>query len=130
MPALGIALVCYAIIGLAKVQFFAPAWTEAWLSPVVGATTGLVVGATGVMAIPAVAYFQAIGLDKEDTIQGLGLSFTVSMLALAGALAREGVFHGSAAGASLLALVPASAGMCPPNLAVQDEIRPLDVGKC
>jgi uncharacterized protein len=109
--ALGIVLICYAIIGLAKVQFFAPAWTEAWLSPVIGATTGLVVGATGVMAIPAVAYFQAIGLDKEDTIQALGLSFTVSMLALAGGLAREGVLHSSVVGASLLALAPASAGM-------------------
>jgi uncharacterized protein len=108
---LGIVLVCYATVGLAKVQFFAPAWTEAWLSPIIGATTGLVVGATGVMAIPAVAYFQAIGLDKEDTIQALGLSFTVSMLALAGGLAREHAFHSSVAGASLLALAPASAGM-------------------
>jgi uncharacterized protein len=109
--ALGVALVCYAIVGLAKVRFFAPAWTEAWLSPVIGATTGLVVGATGVMAIPAVAYFEAIGLDKEDTIQALGLSFTVSILALAGGLALEGVFRTSDAGASLLALAPASAGM-------------------
>jgi len=108
--ALGIALVCYAIIGLAKVRLFAPAWTEAWLSPVIGAATGLVAGATGVMAIPAVA-FQAIGLDKEDTIQALGISFTVSMIALAGGLAQEGAFHGSVAGASLLALAPASAGM-------------------
>jgi uncharacterized protein len=108
---LGIVLICYAIIGLANVQFSAPAWMEAWLSPVVGATTGLVVGATGLMAIPAVAYFQAIGLDKEDMIQALGISFTVSMLALAGGLAREGILHSSVAGPSLLALAPASAGM-------------------
>jgi uncharacterized membrane protein YfcA len=109
--ALGLALICYAIIGLAKVQFSTPAWTEAWLSPVIGATSGLVTGATGLMALPAVAYFQAIGLDKEDMIQALGLSFTASMLALAAGLAREGAFHGAMAGASLLALVPASAGM-------------------
>jgi hypothetical protein len=109
--ALGVALVCYAIIGLAKVQFSAPAWTEPWLSPIIGAATGLVVGATGVMVLPAVPYFQAIGLNKEDMIQALGLSFTASMLALAAGLAREGAFHGAMAGASLLALVPASAGM-------------------
>ena len=109
--ALGLALMCYAISGLAKVQFSTPAWTEPWLSPVIGATTGLIAGATGVMALPAVAYFQAIGLNKEDMIQALGLSFTASMLALAAGLAREGAFHGPVAGASLLALAPASAGM-------------------
>jgi uncharacterized membrane protein YfcA len=109
--ALGVALICYAILGLAKVRISTPAWTEPWLSPVIGATTGLVAGATGVMALPAVAYFQAIGLNKEDMIQALGLSFTASMLALAAGLAREGAFHGAMAGASLLALAPASAGM-------------------
>ena len=109
--ALGVALICYAIVGLAKVQFSAPAWTEAWLGPMIGAATGLIAGATGVMALPAVAYFQAIGLDKEDMIQALGLSFTISMLALAAGLAREGAFHSAIVGSSLLALVPASAGM-------------------
>jgi len=108
---LGAVLVCYAIMGLANVRFSAPPWSEPWLSPVIGASTGVIVGATGLMALPAVAYFQAIGLEKEDMIQALGLSFTVSMLALAGGLAREGAFHGAIAGASLLALMPASAGM-------------------
>jgi uncharacterized protein len=108
---LGAVLVCYAIMGLANVRFSAPPWSEPWLSPVIGASTGVIVGATGVMALPAVAYFQAIGLEKEDMIQALGLSFTVSMLALAAGLAREGAFHGAIAGASLLALAPASAGM-------------------
>jgi len=109
--ALGVVLICYAAIGLAKIKLIAPAWSEPWLAPVVGVATGVVTGATGVMALPAVAYFQAIGLDKEDMIQALGLSFTVSMLALAGGLAREGVVHGSTLAASLLALAPASVGM-------------------
>ena len=109
--ALGIALICYAAIGLAKVHVSTPAWTEPWLSPVIGATTGVIAGATGVMALPAVAYFQAIGLNKEDMIQALGLSFTISMLALAAGLARAGAFHGSVVGASALALAPASLGM-------------------
>jgi uncharacterized protein len=109
--ALGIALAGYAILGLANVRFSAPGWSEPWLSPLIGAATGLVVAATGVMAIPAVGYFQAIGLEKEDMIQALGLSFTVSMLALAAGLAREGAVHSAVAGASLLALAPASIGM-------------------
>jgi uncharacterized protein len=108
---LGVALIAYSLVGFARVKFSAPASSELWLGPVIGATTGLVAGATGVMALPAVAYFQAIGLDKEDMIQALGLSFTVSMLALGAGLFREGAFHGSVLVASALALAPASLGM-------------------
>jgi uncharacterized membrane protein YfcA len=50
-------------------------------------------------------------LEKEDLVQALGLSFTVSTLALAGSLFFDGVFHESLAGASLLALAPALIGM-------------------
>src|SRR5437667_285036 len=64
-----------------------------------------------VAALPAVPYLQALGLDKDDLVQGLGLSFTVSTLALAGSLAGEGAFDLSVAGASLVALLPACLGM-------------------
>jgi len=109
--ALGIALIVYAAIGIAKVQIAIPARAEPWLSPAIGACTGLVTAATGVMALPAVIYFQGIGLDKEDLIQALGLSFTVSIVALGGGLLREGVFQGASVLASLLALAPAAIGM-------------------
>jgi uncharacterized membrane protein YfcA len=109
--ALGVALIGYSLIGFARVKFSAPASSEPWLGPVIGATTGLIAGATGIMALPAVAYFEAISLDKEDMIQALGLSFTVSMLAIGGGLFRAGAFGGSVLVASGLALAPASVGM-------------------
>jgi len=109
--ALGIALAAYAAIGLAKVRFRVPAGAEPWLSPLVGAATGLVTAVTGVFVLPAVPYLQAVGLEKDDLVQALGLSFTVSTLALAVALAGQGVFEASAAAESLLALAPALAGM-------------------
>ena len=52
-----------------------------------GAATGLVTGATGVFVIPAVPYLGALGLERDDLVQALGLSFTVSTLALAAGLA-------------------------------------------
>jgi uncharacterized protein len=109
--ALGFALGAYAILGLAKVQFSVPARMQSWLSPLVGTSTGIVAGATGMMSLPAIAYFQAIGLDKEDMIQALGLLFTTSMLALGGGLLREGVLQGSMAAMSMLALAPSAGGM-------------------
>ena len=44
-------------------------------------------------------------------MQALGLSFTVATLALAASLVGEGALQVSVAGASLLALAPALAGM-------------------
>ena len=75
---LGAALLVYALVGLAGIRLSVGACRESWLGPVVGATTGLVTGATGVFVIPAVPYLQAIGLEKDELIQALGLSFTVS----------------------------------------------------
>jgi uncharacterized membrane protein YfcA len=64
-----------------------------------------------VFVIPAVPYLQALGLEKEDLVQALGLSFTVSTFALAAGLASRGAFHPGAVGASLLCTVPALLGM-------------------
>jgi uncharacterized membrane protein YfcA len=109
--ALGIALIAYAAAGLVSGRLHVRPGAERWLSPVVGAATGVVTAATGVLVIPAVPYLQALALEKEDLVQALGLSFTVSTLALAASLAHEGLFQPSLAGASLLALAPALAGM-------------------
>ncbi|MDP4024389.1 sulfite exporter TauE/SafE family protein [Methylobacterium sp. NEAU 140] len=108
---LGIALIAYAVIGLAAVRFRVPPRREPWLAPVIGAATGLVTAATGVFVLPAVPYLAALGLKKDDLIQALGLSFTVSTLALAGALATASSLQPGEVGASLLALVPALVGM-------------------
>jgi uncharacterized membrane protein YfcA len=108
---LGIALMVYAAAGLATLRLAVPPRAERLLSPLIGAATGLVSAATGVFVLPAAPYLQALGLEREDLVQALGLSFTVSTVALAGVLARDGALPLSIAGASLLALVPAVAGM-------------------
>lgn len=109
--ALGATLIAYAIIGLAKVHLAVPRKYEAWLSPAIGATTGVVTGATGVFVIPAAPYLQALGFDKDDLVQVLGLSFTTSTIALAAGLASYGAFHITDAGTSALCTVPALIGM-------------------
>jgi uncharacterized membrane protein YfcA len=84
--ALGLLLMLYAVLGLTSVRFSVSPAAEWWLGPLIGALTGLATAATGVFAIPAVPYLGALNLDKEDMIQALGLSFTVSTIALAAAL--------------------------------------------
>ncbi|VVD68159.1 sulfite exporter TauE/SafE family protein [Pandoraea anhela] len=113
--ALGVALLVYAALGLAAIRLHVPAaWSRSRVSALgggIGVITGLVTAATGVFVIPAVPFLQALELDKDDLVQALGLSFTVSTIALAAGLARDGVFHGHAIGVSLLALAPALGGM-------------------
>lgn len=108
---LGVALILYALIGLTPLRLTVPPRAEPWLGPLIGAATGIITAATGVFVIPAVPYLQAIGLQRDDLVQALGLSFTVSTLALIGALAEAGAFTGDIATASGAALLPAIAGM-------------------
>jgi uncharacterized membrane protein YfcA len=108
---LGIALVLYALSGLASIHIAVGKSAEPWLGPLVGVLTGLVAAATGVFAMPAVIYLQAIGLEKEDLVQALGLSFTISSLALAVNLALASALNLSLGPASLGALAVACLGM-------------------
>lgn len=108
---LGVVLAVYGMLGLTSVELLVPARLEPWLSPVIGVTTGVVTAATGVYMIPSVPYLQALGLEKDDLVQALGLSFTVSTLALGTLLVQDGTLHPSLAAASLLVVVPALVGM-------------------
>jgi uncharacterized protein len=76
-----------------------------------GLGTGFATGATGVFVLPAVSYLAGIGLERDRLVQAMGLSFTVSTLALGLGLWLHGAFGRDATWASALALVPAMAGM-------------------
>jgi uncharacterized membrane protein YfcA len=108
--ALGMALILYALAGLARFELHLGR-ADRFLAPVIGAATGLVTAVTGVFVIPAVPYLQGLGLGKEALVQALGLSFTVSTLALAGNLLGSGLLTSELALPSLLGLVAALAGM-------------------
>ncbi len=120
---LGAVLAFYGAIGLGSVRFSIARRSETWLSPVMGLATGVVAGATAVSVIPAVPYFAALGLEKDELIQALGLSFSVSTVALGVGLAVSGELHASVAGVSLLALIPAAGGMLL-GQSIRNRLRP------
>jgi uncharacterized membrane protein YfcA len=108
---LGLALMIYAGLGLAELRFSVRRKDEHWLAPLVGLLTGAVTAATGVFVIPAVPYLQALGLRRDELLQAMGISFTFSTLALALGLYLQARYLGAIAGVSMLALLPAVAGM-------------------
>ena len=109
--ALGAALAAYSVLGLSGKRFEVASRDEKWLGPMIGLSTGVICGATGVFVIPAVPYLAALGLERDDLVQALGLSFTVSTFALAIGLAWHHALPAQTLGVSLLALVPALLGM-------------------
>lgn len=109
--ALGVALMVYAVYALVAPVFVVPVNTERWVSPLVGLLTGIITGATGVFVMPAVPYISALNLNKDELVQALGLSFTVSTVALAVGLLVHGAFRLEQLGLSTWAVFPALLGM-------------------
>lgn len=108
---LGATLIVYALTALASLRLKVAKNHERWLGPLVGAASGVISAATGVFMIPSVPYLQAIGFDKEDLVQALGLTFAVATIALSVNLARAGALEVSLAGPTLGVLAMAALGM-------------------
>ncbi len=108
---LGLALAIYAVAGLARVRMSVGSLTERWLGPLAGFFTGIINAGTGVSVIPSAPFLQAIGLQKDELVQALGLTFTVSTLGLALNLAAAHALTPSLGIASLAALPVALIGV-------------------
>lgn len=109
--ALGVALIVYALWGLTGRQLHVSDAQARWVGPLVGMSTGLVTAVTGVFAVPAVPYLQALGFQRDSLIQAMGISFTTSTVVLAIGLAANGGYPVSVIGGSVAMLAPAIGGM-------------------
>lgn len=88
---LGAMLALYGLYGLCVKKLPHLAAHERWLSPVVGYIGGAVTVATGVIIIPIVPYLQSLDLKRDELVQALGLTFTVSTICLAAFLQHHPV---------------------------------------
>lgn len=108
---LGVALIVYAAFALISPSLTISQTREKWLSPVTGGITGLITGATGVFVMPAVPFLQSLRFTKDELVQALGLSFTVSTIALAIGLYLNDAFRIGQFSLSFFSTFPALAGM-------------------
>jgi hypothetical protein len=108
---LGTLLVIYAIIGLSKIRFSVARPHEKWVGSLAGLLTGLVSAATGVQVIPSMPFMQAIGMEKDELVQALGVFFTSATLALCFNLADAGLLTVSVALPGAVAMIAAFSGM-------------------
>jgi len=108
---LGLLLVLNAVIGLSKLNFSINRQNEKWVGGIVGVITGMVSAATGVQVIPSVPFLQAIGMEKDELIQALGVFFTVATLALGFNLTSAGLLTAASALPGAVALACSFIGM-------------------
>jgi uncharacterized protein len=98
-----------------------PAHWEPWLSAPVGLIAGVVGGVTNVPGAPLVIYFYALGLEKQEFLRSVGLTFLVYKVVQWAALVHYGAFTWTllpfALGLTAVALVGFRLG-----LAVQDRL--------
>ena len=73
--------------------------------------TGMVSAATGVQVIPSMPFMQAIGMEKDELVQALGVFFTVATLALGFSLTSAGLFSAATAWPGAVAMAGSFAGM-------------------
>jgi uncharacterized membrane protein YfcA len=108
---LGALLVVYAIVGLSQFSFTVARRNEKWVGGIVGVMTGMVSAATGVQVIPSMPFMQAIGMEKDELVQALGVFFTVATLALGFSLTGAGLLSASTAWPAAVAMAASFAGM-------------------
>src|SRR6201996_5937121 len=108
---LGILLVIYAIVGLSKFAFQVAPRNEKWVGGIVGLITGLISAATGIQVIPSMPFMQAIGMEKDELVQALGVFFTVATVMLSINLTTSGLLTASTALPGAIAMVCSFAGM-------------------
>jgi uncharacterized membrane protein YfcA len=109
--ALGVLLVIYATVGLSKFHFQVAPRNEKWVGGIVGVVTGVISASTGVQVIPSMPFIQAIGMEKDELVQALGVFFTVATIALGFTLSRYGLLSGATALPGAVAMVFSFAGV-------------------
>lgn len=108
---LGVMLIAYSVFGMVSPKLPSPGRHEGWLSPVLGAISGVLTGLTGTFFMPGVPYFQALGFSRDTMVQAMGVLFLVSTASLAVALGGHGRLDTEIGAVSALATVPALLGM-------------------
>ncbi|MCC8974213.1 sulfite exporter TauE/SafE family protein [Bradyrhizobium brasilense] len=108
---LGVLLVIYAIVGLSRFSFKVAQRDEKWIGGIVGVITGLISAATGVQVIPSMPFMQAIGMEKDELVQALGVFFTTATVALAFNLTASGLLTAATALPGAVAMAASFTGM-------------------
>lgn len=119
--ALGGFVVLFVILNVMRVSpRVTPSW-ERWLSAPVGLVAGVVGGVTNVPSLPLILYFYALGMEKDEFVRSVAVTFLAYKLVQLVSLVTVGLLDGPLFGASL-ALTAVAVGAFAIGLRVQDRL--------
>lgn len=108
---LGIIVCGYVVINVTRLPpSLPPAW-ERRLNPPMGLLFGVLQGATGSLAAPLAAWWQMLGLKKDEFVQASGYVLFIVVVPWAASLLAKGVISWRVAAISGGLLIPAAIGM-------------------
>ncbi|MCY3829726.1 MAG: sulfite exporter TauE/SafE family protein [Rhodospirillaceae bacterium] len=106
------AIVCgYVVINVIRIPPALPRVWEARLAIPVGLLLGLLQGATGSLAAPLAAWWQVLGLKKDEFVQASGYVLFIIVVPWAVSLVAKGAVTWEVAATSAGLMVPAGLGM-------------------
>ncbi len=108
---LGLIVCGYVAINITRIPPALPRVWEARLAIPVGLLLGVLQGATGSLAAPLAAWWQALGLKKDEFVQASGYVLFIIVVPWAVSLVAKGAVTWEVAATSAGLLVPAGLGM-------------------
>lgn len=104
--ALGLVLIAYVVLRLARPEMVVQSSAVSWLSPTIGVASGTVQGATGITSPLLVTFLHPLGLPREAFILALSAMFLLFAAAQIPALAVAGLLELEWLAQGLFAVVP------------------------
>jgi uncharacterized protein len=108
---LGVVLLLYCASYFFKIKIPTPGENEKWLSPLMGALTGVSTGLTGTFVVPGTLYLQSMQLNRHSLVQSMGLSGSIATISLGASLGERGVLSHDLLIISCVMIIPALIGM-------------------
>lgn len=106
---LGVSMFLYGVWGIWGGTFSLP-HTSAWAG-LVGVSTGLVNGLTGSQIMPILPYLMSLDISKDELVQAINTSFTLSSVIMLVGLGRLGLLGIEIITVSFVGVVPVAAGI-------------------
>ena len=108
---LGVVLLLYCASYFFEIKIPVPGKKEKWLSPLMGALTGVSTGLTGTFVVPGTLYLQSMQLNRHALVQSMGLSGSIATISLGVSLGERGVLNHDLIIISCAMTIPALIGM-------------------
>jgi uncharacterized protein len=108
---LGVLLILYSLFSLIAPRLPEPGRHERWLSPLAGASGGVLFGIVGIFIVPGLLYLETLRMPRDQFVQGMGLTFVTITAMLGISMTGFSLVTGELALLSLAGLAPTFAGI-------------------